>query len=210
MSVKIKTTHVGSLPRPKEVVEVVFSKEKAFIEGSDFTRQQGVSDDEFREVVAKATEDVIAKQKAVGIDIPSDGEMSKISYATYIKGRLSGFSGDSPRRVPGDLADFEGYSQKIAAAGGTPTYSRPQCIGQIKVKDIEPLRQDISREKIGLEKAGYSEGFMNSASPGVIALFQPSIYHKDHFAYLEELAEAMRVEYELIVSSGLMLQLGLS
>ena len=207
MSVKIKTTHVGSLPRPREVVEVVFAKEKAFIEGSDFTRQQEVSDDEFKEVVAKATEEVIAKQKAVGIDIPSDGEMSKISYATYIKSRLSGFSGDSPRRVPGDLAEFKSYSQKIAAAGGTPTYSRPQCTARIKVKDLSPLKQDISREKVGLEKAGYSEGFMNSASPGVIALFQPSIYHKDHFTYLEELAEAMRIEYELIVSSGLTLQL---
>ncbi len=206
MSSKIKTTHVGSLPRPKEVVEVVFAKEKAFIEGSDFSSQE-VSEEKFNEIISKATEKVIAKQKEVGIDIPSDGEMSKISYATYIKNRLSGFSGDSPRRVPGDLVDFKGYAQKIAKAGGTPTYSRPQCREAIKVKDLQPLKDDVAREKMGLEKAGYEEGFMNSATPGVIALFQPSLYHKDYFSYLEELAEAMRVEYEFIVNSGLILQL---
>ncbi len=207
MSSKIKTTHVGSLPRPEEVAKVIFSKEKAFIEGSDNTYESEVSDEEFERVISKFTEEVILKQKEIGIDIPSDGEMSKISYATYVKDRLSGFSGDSPRRVPGDLADFKSYAQKIAKAGGTPTYNRPQCTSEIKVKNLQPLKDDINREKAGLKKAGYDEGFMNSASPGVIALFQPSTYHKDYFSYLEDLAEAMRVEYELIVEAGLMLQI---
>ncbi len=141
------------------------------------------------------------------IDLPSDGETSKISYATYIKDRLTGFDGDSPRIPPADLRHYPAFLQKMAATGGTPTYRRPRCVGPIAVKDLGPLHTDIADMKAAMAASGYAEGFMNSASPGIISLFQPSDYHATQEAYLADLAEAMREEYETIVASGLMLQI---
>jgi 5-methyltetrahydropteroyltriglutamate--homocysteine methyltransferase len=155
----------------------------------------------------EGTAAILARQKQAGIDFPSDGETSKISYATYIKDRLTGFEGDSPRSPPADLEDFPGFLEKLAKAGGTPTYRRPRCTGPITVKNLEPLHKDIAAMKAGMAAAGYTEGFMNSASPGVIALFQPSDYHKTLDDYLFDLAEAMRAEYEAIVAAGLILQI---
>ncbi len=197
MPATIRTTHVGSLPRSEAVTEVLFGIEN----GED------VSAERFEEVVARATIDVVARQKSVGIDLPSDGEMSKISYATYIADRLTGFEGDSPRRAPADLKDFPSYLERIAKAGGTPTYKRPRCVGPIEVKTLEPLHDDIRRFRAGLDAAGYETGFMNSASPGVIALFQPSDHHASHEAYLTDLADAMHHEYKAIVDAGLFLQI---
>ncbi len=193
----IRTTHVGSLPRSEAVTEVLFG-----IETGD-----AVSAERFETVVGQATLDVVARQRLVGIDMPSDGEMSKISYATYIADRLTGFEGDSPRRAPADLKDFPSYLDKIAKAGGTPTYKRPRCVGPIEVKTLEPLHDDIRRFRAGLDAAGYETGFMNSASPGVIALFQPSDHHASHEAYLTDLADAMHHEYKAIVDAGLFLQI---
>ena len=191
------TTHVGSLPRPADVAELVFERE----------REGAVDEARFAETVERAVVDTVAKQRAAGIAIPSDGEMSKISYATYIKDRLTGFEGDSPRRAPEDLKRFPGFLERQAKGGGTPSYRRPQCVGPIEVKDMEPLHDDIRWMKAALAAHGYEEGFMNSATPGVIALFQPSTYHPTHEAYLEDVAEAMRHEYEAIVAAGLVLQL---
>jgi len=193
----ILTTHVGSLPRPADVTDVVFARE----------REETVEQDTFERVVGAAVETVVARQRSTGIDVPSDGEMSKISYATYIKDRLTGFEGDSPRRAPADLKDFPGHLERLARAGGTPEYRRPRCVGPIAVKDLGPLHDDISWMQAAMRSAGYEQGFMNSATPGVIALFQPSDHHHSHEAYLEEVAEAMRHEYEAIVESGLLLQL---
>jgi 5-methyltetrahydropteroyltriglutamate--homocysteine methyltransferase len=193
----IKTTHVGSLPRSQIVTDLLFGREK----GMPFDAAA------YDAVMHDATGIIIAHQKAAGIDLPSDGETSKISYATYIKDRLTGFEGDSPRRPPADLADYPGFLEKLAKAGGTPQYRRPKCVGPIKVKNLEPLHTDIRAMKAGMAAAGYAEGFMNSASPGVIALFQPSDHHKDLDSYLFDIADAMSAEYEAIVDAGLILQI---
>jgi 5-methyltetrahydropteroyltriglutamate--homocysteine methyltransferase len=194
---RIRTTHVGSLPRSQLVADLLFAREKGMpLDGAAYDR-----------VMDEATAAIIAKQREVGIDIPSDGETSKISYATYIKDRLTGFDGDSPRRPPQDLADFPTFMEKLAKAGGTPQYRRPKCVGPIAVKDLTPLEKDLRAMNAGLGAAGYDTGFMNSASPGVIALFQPSDYHEKLDDYLSDIAEGMRAEYEGIVGAGLTLQI---
>ncbi len=193
----IQTTHVGSLPRPAEVGALLFAREDG----------EAVAPDRFAAVVDAAVSEVVARQRTLGIDLPSDGEFGKISYATYIKDRLTGFEGDSPRRPPADLADYPAYMARLAESGGTPTYRRPCCVGPIAVKDLAPLERDIARFRRALDAAGYSQGFVNAASPGVIAQFQPSSYHLSHDAYVADLAEAMRTEYETIASAGLILQI---
>ncbi|HEY8577727.1 MAG TPA: cobalamin-independent methionine synthase II family protein [Devosia sp.] len=194
---KILTTHVGSLPRSKQVTDLVFA------------REAGVPIDEagFSTIIAAAVDDIVARQKAAGIDLPSDGEMSKISYATYIKDRLTGFDGDSSRQPPADLEMFPNFLKRQANTGGTPTYRRPKCVGEITVKSLEPLREDVAAFQAALRKNGYGKGFMNSATPGVIALFQPNDFYRTQDEYLEAVAEGMRVEYEGIVEAGFILQL---
>lgn len=199
---RILTTHVGSLPRSAAVTDLVFGREQ----GRD------IAPDHFRAVIGSATRDVVARQVEAGIDIVSDGEMSKISYATYIKDRLTGFDGDSTRDPPADLEDYPNYLRRQAAGGGTPTYRRPRCVGPITVKTMEPLREDLALFDAALaaaraRSASPSEAFMNAASPGVIALFQPNDHYPSHEAYLEALAEAMRPEYEAIVAAGYVLQI---
>jgi 5-methyltetrahydropteroyltriglutamate--homocysteine methyltransferase len=194
---RIRTTHVGSLPRSQIVADLLFAKE----------REEAIDPAAYEAAMEEATRAVLRRQKEIGIDIPSDGETSKISYATYIKDRLTGFSGDSPRRVPADLRDFPAFMERLAKAGGTPTYRRPRCTGPIAVKSMEPLERDLAVMRGAMEAAGYETGFLNSASPGVIALFQPSDVHADIDAYMEDLAEAMRPEYETIAAAGLVLQI---
>jgi len=133
--------------------------------------------------------------------------MSKISYATYIKDRITGFDGDSSREPPKDLEEYPGFMERIAKSGGTPSYRRPKCIGEIKVKDMGPLTKDLDNLNTAMAQSKPVGGFMNAASPGVIALFQPNEFYPDHDSYLEALAEAMRAEYEAIVSAGYYLQL---
>jgi len=194
---RILTTHVGSLPRPGNVTELIFAKE----------REESYSQSDFDETIAAAVKNTVARQVDCGVDIVSDGEMSKISYATYIKERISGFEGDTPRSPPQDLLDFPSFLEKLAKTGGTPDYKRPKCTGEIRPVNPEPLEADLSNFRDALETVDVEEAFMNSASPGVIALFQPNEYYKNHDEYLEALAEAMRVEYEGIVAAGFLLQL---
>src|ERR1035438_7931498 len=149
----------------------------------------------------------IAHQVESGIDIVSDGEMSKISYATYIRHRLTGFEGDSSRPTPSDIDAIPAYRDKLVKEGHSATYKRPVCKGPVAVKDLSALRADIARMKDAIAHAKVTEGFMNAVSPGTIAVFQPNEYYPSHEAYMEALAEAMREEYELIVNSGLLLQL---
>ena len=194
---RILTTHVGSLPRGARVSDFLFARER----GDAFDQAA------YDAAIAEGTLAVLARQAAVGLDIPSDGETSKISYATYIKDRLTGFSGDSPRRTPADLLAFPAYMESLAKSGGTPTYRRPRCTGPITLKTMQPVLDDIAMMQRAMIAAGYAKGFMNSASPGVIALFQPSDIHASIDAYMEDLAEGMRHEYEAIVASGLTLQI---
>jgi len=193
----IKTTHVGSLPRSSRVADLLFAREKGIV----------LDEAAYNAVMIEETAAIVTRQKEAMVSIPSDGETSKISYATYIKDRLTGFDGDAPRHPPQDLDDYPTYRDRLARAGGTPTYRRPKCVGPIALKTLDPLHKDITAMKAAMEAAGYETGFMNAASPGVIALFQPSDYHKDIEAYLGDLSEAMRHEYEAIVASGLILQI---
>ena len=194
---RILTTHVGSLPRSEAVTRGVFAIENG--ESLDLGAHA--------RTVAGAVHDVVSRQVAVGVDVVSDGEMSKLSYATYIKHRITGFSGDSPRRAPADLEEYPTFLQRQAATGGTPTYKRPQCTGPIEVKDMGPCRADIANLTAAVEAHRPAEAFLNAAAPGVIALFQPDAHYGDHETYLEALAEAMRPEYEAIVDAGFVLQL---
>ena len=194
---RILTTHVGSLPRGAELTDLLFAAE----------REQPVDAARFENVVAAAVEDTVRRQVEAGIDIVSDGEMSKISYATYIKDRISGFAGDSPRRAPADLEAFPSFLERQAKAGGTPSYRRPRCVSEVSPLTLAPLEDDIRRFAAARAAQGNPQGFMNAASPGVIALFQPNDFYPSDDAYLEALAEAMRPEYEAIVEAGLILQL---
>ena len=194
---RILTTHVGSLPRSESVTEMVFAEEKG-------ERMEPAAR---HALLADAVDAVVAKQCEAGVDVVSDGEMSKISYATYIKDRITGFEGDSPRQPPADLEEYPGFLQRQAASGGTPTYRRPQCVGEIRVKDTAPLEEDLANFRAAVERHRPAEAFMNAASPGVIALFQPNQHYPDHESYLYALANAMQPEYEAIVAAGFLLQL---
>lgn len=194
---RILTTHVGSLPRGAELAELLFAAE----------REETIDQQRFEQVVTAAVDETVRRQVAAGIDLVSDGEMSKISYATYIKDRISGFAGDSPRRAPADLEAFPTFLERQAKGGGTPSYRRPRCVSEVRPVTLAPLNDDIHRFASARAAHGEPAGFMNAASPGVIALFQPNDFYSDEDAYLEALAEAMRPEYEAIVGAGLVLQL---
>jgi 5-methyltetrahydropteroyltriglutamate--homocysteine methyltransferase len=170
-------------------------------------RSEEVDPQQFDAVVTQAIGEAVGRQVAVGLDIVSDGEISKISYATYIKDRMSGFAGDSPRSPPADLEAFPSFLERQAKGGGTPTYRRPRCVGEVRATDPEPLEQDLRRFASAREAHDSPAGFMNAASPGVVALFHPNEFYPTEDAYLEALAEAMRPEYEAIVAAGLILQI---
>ena len=197
MTNRILTTHVGSLPRSAAVTDLVFAQERG--EPVDAAR--------FSNVIGAAVDDAVAVQVASGVDLVSDGEMSKISYATYIKDRITGFDGDSARTPPKDLEMFPNFLARQDKGGGTPTYRRPKCVGPIAVKSMAPLQEDLAHMRAAVAAHKPTGGFMNAASPGVIALFQPNEFYPTQDAYLEALAEAMRPEYEAIVAAGLYLQL---
>jgi len=194
---RILTTHVGSLPRPQDVVDVLFAQDR----GEEIDQAQ------FDKVVGNAVKETVRLQVDAGLDVIDDGEMSKISYATYIRHRLTGFEGDSSRPTPKDLDDYPEYRDRLVKAGHSATYKRPVCKGPIAVKNLEPVKQDIARLKAGLAGKTYKDAFMNAVSPGTIAVFQPNEYYPSHEAYLEALAAAMREEYEMIAGSGLILSI---
>jgi 5-methyltetrahydropteroyltriglutamate--homocysteine methyltransferase len=193
---RILTTHVGSLPRSAAVTEVIFARERDDAAGS-----LGA------DVIATAVADVVRRQVEVGIDIVSDGEMSKISYATYIAKRFSGFAGDTPREPGQDLVEFPGLLTKLAERGSTAKYRRPRCVSHVQLSNAEPVRIDLQNLHAAAAASAPVESFMNAASPGVIALFQPNDYYPTQDAYLEALAEALRSEYESIVAAGVILQI---
>ncbi|MFK7853324.1 MAG: cobalamin-independent methionine synthase II family protein [Granulosicoccus sp.] len=194
---KIQTTHVGSLPRTQEVVDFIFAREHA----------EPFEQDKFDACMTAAVSTTVKKQVEAGINIVSDGETSKISYATYVKDRYTGFSGDSPRNAPADLKMFPGFLKRLADDGGTPQYARPMCTGEVKSKGQGELQKDIDNLTNAIQAHGASRGFMNAASPGVISLFLQNDYYSSRDAYLAALADAMKEEYETIVAAGLDLQL---
>ena len=197
MPVRVLTTHVGSLPRDAELTELLFSAE----------RGDTVDPARFDAVATAAVDRAIERQVAVGIDLVSDGEMSKISYATYIKDRISGFGGDSPRRAPADLEQFPTFLARQAARGGTPSYRRPRCLSEVRHVTLQPVQDDLRRLSEATTRHRPRGAFMNAVAPGTIALFQPNDFYPDDDSYLEALAEAMRPEYEAIAATGVILQI---
>tara|TARA_B100001778_G_scaffold123684_1_gene101617 strand:+ start:1660 stop:2793 length:1134 start_codon:yes stop_codon:yes gene_type:complete len=194
---KIKTTHVGSLPRSKELSELLFKKDKKEL----FDKSQ------LDKIIEDNVNKIVKKQIDIGIDVISDGEMSKISYATYVKDRIQGFSGESERKAPKDLDDFPSYKEKIARSGGTPTYTRPCCTDELKIKDTKSLTKDIDNLKKALKINNHDIAFMNSASPGVISNFLPNKFYKNDDDYLNSLSKIMKLEYEEITNNNLYLQI---
>lgn len=194
---KILTSHVGSLPRTQDVVDFIFA------------RENGESYDQvaFDNCMSSACNETVRRQVEAGVDIVSDGETSKISYATYVKDRYTGFSGDSPRNAPADLKQFPSFLERLANSGGTPQYARPMCTGEVTSKGHGELQADIDNLKAGMAAHGATRGFMNAASPGVISLFLQNQHYATREAYLAALADAMKEEYETIVGAGLDLQL---
>ena len=193
----VLTTHVGSLPRTQDVVDFIFAREN----GKDYDQAA------FDACMTSAVSETVRKQVEAGVDIVSDGETSKISYATYVKDRYTGFDGDSPRNAPADLKMFPGFLQRLADDGGTPQYARPMCVGEVKSKGQGELQKDIDNLKAAMAEHGVERGFMNAASPGVISLFLQNDYYSTREAYLAALADAMKEDYETIVAAGLDLQL---
>ncbi len=193
---QIATTHVGSLPRSQKVVDFIFAREK------DKPYEQAA----FDAAMAEAVDETVGKQVAAGVDIVSDGETSKISYATYVKDRYTGFSGDSARNAPADLKLFPSFLQRLSNDGGTPTYARPMCTSDVKSKGQDELHKDIANLKAAMKKHGAERAFMNAASPGVISLFLQNAHYATREKYLAALADAMRDEYKTIADAGLDLQ----
>ncbi|HEY6457013.1 MAG TPA: cobalamin-independent methionine synthase II family protein [Steroidobacteraceae bacterium] len=193
----ILTTHVGSLPRSQTVTDVIFARERG-------EARNAAQDDA---VIAQAVAEVVRRQVDIGIDIVSDGEMSKISYATYIAGRFTGFAGDTPREAGQDLVEFPNLLRKLADRGATAKYRRPRCVGEIRVRDTRPLEIDVRNLNAAAAAAAPTAAFMNAASPGVIAFFQPNDYYRTQDDYLEAVAAALQSEYEGIVQAGIILQI---
>jgi len=194
---KILTSHVGSLPRSQAVVDYIFAREN----------KKSYNTKAFDICMTEACSNTVKRQVDAGIDIVSDGETSKISYATYVKDRYTGFDGDSPRNAPADLKLFPTFLERLADDGGTPSYARPMCVGEVKSKDHSELTKDINNLKSAMKLHGAKQGFMNAASPGVISLFLQNDFYPTRETYLSALADVMRDEYKNIVDSGLHLQL---
>jgi 5-methyltetrahydropteroyltriglutamate--homocysteine methyltransferase len=195
---RIATTHVGSLPRPQDVVEIVFAED----------RGEPVDRAEYDRVIGAAVRDRVRHQLQAGIDYVSDGEMSKIGYATYIRHRLSGFEvGDVPRATPADLDAYPRFRDRLAQQGGSARYLRPICRGPITYEHPEPLQRDLAHLKAAIDGQPVAGAFMNAPSPGIIALFAPNEYYGTLDEYLEAIGEAMKTEYEAIVAAGVALQI---
>jgi 5-methyltetrahydropteroyltriglutamate--homocysteine methyltransferase len=196
----IFTTHTGSLPRPDDLVELLYADES----GDDIDRAA------LRQRVRSAVSDSVAQQRQVGLDIVNDGEMSKVSYSTYVNARLTGFEEHVhvPRRSRPDAAAFPRYAewdaqQQQAAA----RIKRFACTGPVKYIGHGQLETDIHNLKAALAGSPSTEAFMTAASPGVVSQFQPNQYYPDIATYIEALAEAMREEYEAVYQAGFILQL---
>ncbi len=192
----ILTTHVGSLPRGNELVPLLLARDHG----------QPYDAEAFDRLVQAAVNEAVAKQEAAGVSIASDGELGKVGYSTYITERLSGFGGNVARKPALDLAPLPELRKKLAAIMGEQEFVRASCIGPVRLINLEPCHEDIRRFQKAMS-GGKSQGFMNSASPGLITAFQPNAFYATHENYLADLVTAMTPEYEAIGASGYQLQL---
>ncbi len=197
---RILTTHVGSLPRTDAVLALLEARES----------RAALEDAEFDRAMRQAVLNVVQRQADTGIDVVSDGETSKISYATYVHDRLAGFSDEGapgPPKPHLDVAPFPDFRKKMALLTGAQRFKRVTCVGPITVRNREALAGDLANMRAAVEAAKPVEAFLTAASPGVVASFLPNRYYPTHEAYIEAIADAMREEYEAIVTAGFILQL---
>jgi 5-methyltetrahydropteroyltriglutamate--homocysteine methyltransferase len=191
------TTHTGSLPRPADLVRSMFAKEEGVpVDPVALDRQ-----------IAAAVAVIVDKQLKAGIDIVNDGELSKPSYATYVKDRLSGFDGESRPLVYQDLVDFPELARRVFGDPGRSRRRTPGCNGPIGVRDPGAAAKDVANLRAALAGKNDAEGFLSAASPGVISLFFHNTHYPSHEAYLYAIAEAMRPEYETIAAAGFVFQI---
>lgn len=191
------TTHTGSLPRPDDLIRMMYAKE----EGVPVDRQA------LAERVRTAVAEVVAKQAKAGIDLINDGELSKPSYATYIKDRLNGFGGTGNTFVYQDLAEFPRLAQRVFGDPGRSRRKTPACNAPISVRDPAAARTDVDNLKSALATVKSAGGFLSAASPGVVSLFFRNDHYKDFETYIFAIADAMRDEYEAVTRAGFVLQL---
>jgi 5-methyltetrahydropteroyltriglutamate--homocysteine methyltransferase len=190
------TTHTGSLPRPEDLIRAMFAKEEGV------PVDAGALAARIRAAVAE----VVGKQAAAGLAVVNDGEMSKPSYATYVKDRLTGFGGSSHPLQYQDLVDFPGMAKRVFGDPGRARRKTPACTGAIDVRDTAAATADAASLTTALASVKVEEGFMSAASPGVISLFFRNEHYPTHEAYLFAIAEAMRHEYEAVARAGFVLQ----
>jgi 5-methyltetrahydropteroyltriglutamate--homocysteine methyltransferase len=200
---RILTSHTGSLPRPEELLPLIFAKEAG----------EPVDDGAFDAQVASAVAETVRKQVDAGVDVLNDGEMGRPTYATYVKDRLSGFGGEGSiedvfkqstvRQAP----EFPDFTPQIGSQEDGRTVRFVSCDGPISYENTEPLFKDIDTLKEAVTDCTREDVFMSSASPGIIARFFFNHYYPSDDEYLEAVASAMRTEYEAIASAGFTLQL---
>ena len=191
------TTHTGSLPRPDDLVRMMYAKEEGVpVDGAALGER-------VRRAVAEVTE----KQVAAGVDLVNDGEMSKPSYATYVKDRLSGFGGTGNTFVYGDLAAFPNLARRVFGDPGRSRRKTPACNAPIAVRDPGAAEADVANLQAALAGRRFAGAFMSAASPGVVSLFFRNEHYPSPEAYLFAIAEAMRHEYETVAKAGFVLQL---
>jgi 5-methyltetrahydropteroyltriglutamate--homocysteine methyltransferase len=196
---RILTTHVGSLPRSGDVIELLYKKDR----GEPYDRTA------FAAAIAAGAAQVVAKQVEARVDIVSDGETSKVGYSTYVKERLSGFAGHHPRPPHLDLAPYPELREALGRMLGKQSFKRAACIGPIELVDEAAVHTDLANLKAALAASdgAITEAFVNAASPGVISAFQSNRYYATHEAYVDAIAAAMKPEYDAIAAAGFVLQL---
>jgi 5-methyltetrahydropteroyltriglutamate--homocysteine methyltransferase len=194
---RILTTHVGSLPRPSELKQLLVKKDQG----------EAYDSEQLAVLVRDAVVDIVRRQAAVGVDIVNDGEMSKPGYSTYIADRLTGFAGHEPAKPRLDTRDHPNFLAAYERMTGANIARRAVCVGPVAWHDREPLQQDIANLRAALQGAAVTEGFMTAASPGLVPVFQNNSFYPSHEAYVEAIAAAMQEEYEAIADAGFVLQL---
>jgi 5-methyltetrahydropteroyltriglutamate--homocysteine methyltransferase len=194
---RILTTHVGSLPRPSALREMLVKKDQ----GQPYDKA------ELERATKQAVADIVRRQAEAGVDIVDDGEMSKPGYSTYIADRLTGFAGHEPAKQRLDTGPYPNFNAAYARMTGENVARRAVCTGPIAWRDREPLHQDIANLKAALAKVDVTEGFMTAASPGLVPVFQNNRHYPSHEAYVEAIAACMQEEYEAITGAGFVVQL---
>ena len=191
------TTHTGSLPRPDDLIRMMYAKE------------EGVPVDPaaLNARVRTAVAEVVKKQTDAGVDLVNDGEMSKPSYATYVKDRLAGFGGTGNTFVYQDLSEFPRLEKRVFGDPGRSRRKTPACNAPISVRDAQAPQVDADNIRAAVNEVKVAGGFMSAASPGVVSLFFRNDHYKDFESYIYAIADAMRHEYETVAKAGFVLQI---